>query len=146
MDEWLYIMFTWKREGGLSIYVDGIRKMGETGYIQTMGNKRVSENIVIGANQNKNSDSFLLMYLASIDLVSDLIDYKAALEFAPPIANIHYILTFSSIRKDYIENHLKMKIHGPVKENRGTLVFDGIHGFLHDSGEYAGTNFYYSDL
>ena len=142
VDEWLYVMFTWKRERGLSIYIDGIRKMGETSFILTMGNKQTADHIVIGADQNKEKKSFLLMYLASIDLISSIIDYKVALEYAPPIFNNHYILTFSSIKKDYIEDHLQMKVHGPVKENRGTLVFDGIHGFLHDTGEYSGTQLY----
>ena len=131
-------MVAWKRTEGLFVYMNGVKKAESVTATISQPTDSTSNEITIGANSKQEKESFLLMYLAAIDVVKVFPDVQELLEFAPPIIKNSHILTFSSISKESVRNHLKLKIHGPVKENRGTFLFDGIHAFLHDTGEYAG--------
>lgn len=138
-DEWMYMMFGWKQSKGLYLYINGMKKGEDATPTQSTSPDVKSNDVIIGANRKQDVDSFMLMYIAAIDITPNFPDTKELLEFSPPVFKPDFVLTFSSLNGDSVRNYPNLKAHGTVRESRGVLQFDGVHAFLHDTGKFADT-------
>lgn len=64
-------------------------------------------------------------------------DMESLVDFGAPILKDDFLLTSSSVFEGSAFQR-RMKATDSVKDSRGTLLFDGVHAFLHDLGSYAG--------
>lgn len=134
----MYMMFGWKQSKGLYLYINGMKKGEDATPTQSTSPDVKSNDVIIGANRKQDVDSFMLMYIAAIDITPNFPDTKELLEFSPPVFKPDFVLTFSSLNGDSVRNYPNLKAHGTVRESRGVLQFDGVHAFLHDTGKFAG--------
>ena len=64
-------------------------------------------------------------------------DMRAMIEFAPPLLNNKFLVTASSAF-DGSAFQRRLRKTDTVEESRGSLLFDGVRGFMTDLGTYAG--------
>ena len=72
-----------------------------------------------------------------VEVVVGLQDMRAMIEFAPPLLNNKFLVTASSAF-DGSAFQRRLRKTDSVEESRGSLLFDGVHGFMTDLGTYAG--------
>ena len=71
------------------------------------------------------------------EVVVGLQDMRAMIEFAPPLLNNKFLVTASSAF-DGSAFQRRLRKTDSVEESRGSLLFDGVKGFMTDLGSYAG--------
>lgn len=144
IDEWVYLSVGWSEYKGLHLYMNGVRKAynatPEYGVASSTSNARTTatdEDMGISIGCSKNQSTFLIVYIMLVEVTSAMPDMQSMIEFAPPIFKNDFLLTSASAFGGSAFQR-RLKATDTVKESRGTLIFDGVHAFLHDLGSYAG--------
>ena len=102
---------------------------------QTNNNSSSTSKFVIGCTASQSA--CLIVYLMMVEVVVGLQDMRAMIEFAPPLLNNKFLVTASSAF-DGSAFQRRLRKTDSVEESRGSLLFDGVHGFMTDLGTYAG--------
>lgn len=103
-------------------------------------NSSSSSRFVIGCTTSQSA--CLIVYLMMAEVVVGLQDMRAMIEFAPPLLNNKFLVTASSAF-DGSAFQRRLRKTDSVEESRGSLLFDGVHGFMTDLGTYAGMIIYF---
>lgn len=143
IDEWVYLAVGWDQYKGLHLYMNGLRKAykltpnQEASSLKSARTSIFSTKTGISIGCSKSQSDFLVVYIMMVEVTVGLSGMQSMIEFAPPLFKNEFLLTSASAFGGSAFQR-RLKATDTVRESRGTLIFDGIHAFLHDLGSFAG--------